>query len=84
MAKISSGPATIFTIVHNGGLVKISTNDHIRFMLEFENGQRKEMVFEVGVDFDLVWTIVSEPENKRAREIGRLIEKKMWETGAAR
>ncbi|HEY9195438.1 MAG TPA: hypothetical protein VIM77_04210, partial [Mucilaginibacter sp.] len=56
------------------------TKDHIRFFLEFDNGQKKEMIFEIDTSFDLVWTFVPGIQNQQSKELGRLIEKKLWDT----
>lgn len=78
MEKASPGSAAAFTLIYNDAWIKVSTKDHIRFFLEFENGQKKEMAFEVDTNFDLAWTFVPDIQNQQSREIGRLIEKKLW------
>lgn len=78
MAKLSPDSIAEFRLAYKNDEIKVHTKDHIHFLLEFKSGQKKEMVFDFSTDMDLNWTFIPDTDQKQAKEIGRLIEKKMW------
>jgi|GEM_PF-5000333 len=58
--------------------ISVTTSDYISFELKFSDGQIRVLSFEINHDMDVSWFFVTASPDRYAKDLGRLIEKKLW------